>query len=139
MEDSNRQWDLIASAGLDSGATDERWEKLSSLPNEIVICIPEDPNLAELGHPHSITEDPETGHLLKHLRRDTGIAGGEAAFAEGPEPSPSVNAGLHAFRLATAATAESASTSELGKRFWRRATELGLGGGDCVFPGLKCF
>ena len=76
MGDSNRRWDLIASAGLDSGATEERWEKLSSLLNEIVICIPEDPNLAGSGHPRSITEGPETGHLLGRLRSAADFAGG---------------------------------------------------------------
>ena len=52
--------------------------------------------------------------------------GAEAFFAEGPGPSTFVDAERDVFQLTAAFAADSASTSEMGKLFWRYASALRL-------------
>ena len=97
----------------------------------MLILEPEDLKQVKAGDLQPITDNPETSHIIGRLRKDPKLAGGEAAFTERLWPPCFVATEWGAFQLATSVTAESFSASVLGKPFFRRATKLWLGEGDC--------
>ena len=95
------------------------------------ISAPADLDRVDGKHLHLTTEEPHMGRLLGRLWRAAKLAGGEAALTERAGRPSFVATEWGAFQLASAVTAESASTSELGGRLLRCATELGSNERDC--------
>ena len=133
-----QKWrNLIATAGLSGGASEEQWRKLLGELKEILILAPSD--LAELGEHqlHIVSEDPQSNRLLGQLWRAAEVAGGAEELAERTCPSTYVLQGWDAYELANATSADSAKDSELGRTFSPCASELGLSAEQCDSMGPK--
>ena len=77
------------------------------------------------------------GRVLGHLWGAVEPSGDAKDFSERSDPSANICKGWDAFRLAGAATADSARSSVFGRSFSARAEELGLSMNECEAMGPR--
>ena len=88
----------------------------------MLVCAPADLDKVGTDHLYLITGDSQAGHLLGQLWRAAKAAGGETAVTGRGSPPTFVETQWRAAQLASALTAESASTSGLERQIWRFAS-----------------
>ena len=134
---SHEWWNPFATSGLSRRAPEDVGNELSKKLHEMLIFSSED--LAQLGarQLHLISGNPESNRLTGQLRRAVRVAGDTTDFRGGAGSPHFVTRERGAFKLAEAVAAGNASTSESGKIFSERASQLVLAWGECEASMLR--